>query len=89
MKEKKVKWVVILLVIVLIVIVADIAVRFSVPAKPKQPSRCLKIPMKFAMEYPDCANKLIEAANLTNIHVVPPGTLEARRRNLSSLYTKS
>jgi hypothetical protein len=88
MKKKEAKWVVILLVLVLIAAVVDIAVRLSVLAKPKQPSRCLAIPIRFLMEYPNCTNKLIQAANLTNIHIVPPGTLEARRRNLSTLRTK-
>ncbi|RKY03788.1 MAG: hypothetical protein DRP56_10820 [Planctomycetota bacterium] len=83
MKKNKAKWIVILLVLVLMV---DIVVRLSVPTNPKQPSQCLAIPMKFAMEYPDCANKLIQAVNLTNIHIVPPGTLEARRYNQSKLY---
>ena len=82
MKKNKAKWAVILLVLVLMV---NIVVRLSVPTNPKQPSQCLAIPMKFAMEYPDCANKLLEAANLTNIHIVTPGTLEARKRNLSHL----
>ena len=85
MKKNKAKWAVILLVLVLMAVMVDIVVRLSVPANPKQPSRCLAIPMKFAMEYPDCANKLIQAANLTNTHIVPPGTMEARRRNLSRL----
>ena len=86
MKEKKAKRVVILLVVLLIVVVADITVRLSVPAKPKQPSRCLAIPMNFAMENPDCMNELFKAVNLTNIRIVPPGTLEARRYNQSKLY---
>ena len=89
MKDKKVKWVVILLVVVLIVIVADIAVRFSVPAKPKQPSRGLIIPMNFAMETPDCMNELFKVANLTNIRIVPQGTLEARRLSQSKFYNSN
>ena len=88
MKEKKVEWVVILIVVVLIAVVADIAVHLSGPEKSKQPSRCLEVPIKFAMEYPDCTNKLIQAANLTNIRIVPSGTLEARRNNLSILRKK-
>jgi len=36
LKEKKAKWVVILLVVVLIAVVADIAARLSVPAKDKK-----------------------------------------------------
>ena len=78
MKEKKVKWIVLLPVLVLVAVVADIAIRLSV----------LAIPLKFIMKIPDCLNKLNEAANLTNISIVPPGTLETRRRNLSTLRTK-
>ena len=84
-EKNKAKLAVILLIVVLIAIVADIAVRLLGPKKSKQPSRCLEIPIKFAVEYPNCANKLIQAANLTNIRIVPPGTLEARKRNLSHL----
>ena len=86
MKEKKAKWVVILLVVVLIAVVADIAVRFSVPAKPESSSQCSKMLIKVGMEDPGCANKLLKAANLTNVNIVPPGTLEARRYNQSKLY---
>ena len=88
MKKKKVKWIVILLVVVLAAVVFDIAVRLSVPEKPTQPSRYLTIPIKFAMENPNCTNKLLKVANLTKVRIVPPGTLEARRHNLSTLHTK-
>ena len=86
MKKNSAKWAVILLIIVLTAIVIDIAVRLSVPLKSKQPLRCLAIPIKFAMEYPNCTNRLIQAANLRNIRIVPPETLEARRYNQSKLY---
>ena len=86
MKKKKAKWAIILLIVVLVAVVVDIAVRLSVPEKPTQPSRCLVIPMNFAMENPDCMNELFNAANLTNIRIVPTGTLEARRYNQSKLY---
>ena len=85
MKKKKAKWVVILLVLVLITIMADIAIRLSMLSEPEK-SRCLEIPIKFVMENPDCADKLFKAANLTNVHIVPPGTLEAQRYNQSKLY---
>ena len=79
MKEKKAKWIVILLVLVLAAVVADIAVRLSVPAKPEPSLQYSKILIRVGMEDPDCANKLLKAANLTNIRIVPSGTLEARR----------
>ena len=79
MKEKKAKWVVILLVLVLIAIVVDIAVRLSVPEKPEPSLQYSKMLIKVGMEDPDCANKLLKAANLTNVHIVPSGTMEAKR----------
>ena len=79
MKKKKAKWIVILLVLVLIAVVADIAVRLSGSAKSKPSLQYSKMLIKIGMEDPDCANKLLKAANLTNIRIVPPGTLEARR----------
>ena len=89
MKEKKAKWIAILLVAVLVAVVADITVRLSTPDKSKQPSKCLTIPVKYAMEYPNCTNNLLKAANLTNVHIVPPGTLEARRLRQSELYNSN
>ena len=79
MKKKKAKWIVILLVVVLIVVMADTAVRLSVSAKPKPSLQYSKMLIKVGMEDPGCANKLLKAANMTNIRIVPPGTLNARR----------
>ena len=89
MKEKKIKWVIILLIVVLVAVVADIAVRLSVPEKPTQPSRCLTIPIKFAMEYPNCTNNLLKAANLTNIRIVPHGTIESRLRHQTDFRSQN
>ncbi len=81
MKKKKVKWIVILLVMVLVAVVADIAVRLSIPAKSEPSLQYSKILIKIGMEDPGCANKLLKAANLTNVRIVPPGTLTSRRKN--------
>jgi len=81
LKKNKAKWIVILLVVVLVAVVADIAIRLSMPTKPKLSSQYSKMLIKIGMEDPDCANKLLKAANLTNIRIVPPGTFEARRKN--------
>ena len=79
MKKKKAKWVVILLIVVLMAVVADIAVRLSTPIKPEPSLQYSKILIRVGMEDPECANKLLKAANLTNMRIVPPGTLNARR----------
>jgi len=41
------------------------------------------------MEDPDCANKLLKAANLTNVRIVPPGTLTSRRKNQTTLQKQN
>ena len=86
MKEKNIKWITVLLMLVLVAIVADIAIRLNWSYQSKDTSRHLVIPVEFMYKYPDCANKLIEAVNLTNVHMVPPGTLETRRYNQSRLH---
>ncbi len=83
MNEKRIRLIVILLIVILIAVVADITIRVLPSAKPKQRSRCLAIPTRFIMEYPDCANKLVQAANLTNIHIVPPSPLSPKKQNES------
>ena len=83
MKEKNRRWVIVLLVMILIAVVADITIMVLPSAKAKQQSRCLAVPTSFIMEYPDCADKLVQAANLTNIHIISPMTLRVRRYNQS------
>ena len=87
MKEKNVKWIIVLLMLVLVAIVADIVIRSN--WSPQSNSQQLVIPVEFMYKYPDCANKLVEVANLTNIHMVPPGTLEQKRLMQSSLYNRN
>ncbi len=85
MEKKKAKWIVILFVVVLIAVVADIAIR----SNRSHQSKDLVIPVEFMYKYPDCANKLIKTANLTNVRMVPPGTLEQKRLRQSSLYNRN
>ena len=89
MKEKNVKWFIVLLMLVLVAVVADIVIRVNCSYQCKDTSQQLVIPVEFMYKYPDCANKLIEAANLTNVHMVPPGTLERKRLMQSSLYNRN
>jgi hypothetical protein len=86
MNEKRIRLIVILLIVILLAVVADITIRILPSAKAKQQSRFLAVPTKFIMEYPDCANKLVQAANLTNIRIVSTKTLESGRYNQSKLY---
>lgn len=77
MNEERTILIVILLIVILLAVVADITIRVLPSAESKQQSRCLAVPTKFIMEHPDCADKLVQAANLTNIRIVSPKTLES------------
>lgn len=88
MKENSAKWVVILLVLTLTAVVADIAIRLSMPANPEPSLQYSKVLMKVGMEDPDCANKLLKATNLTNVRIVPVGTLNARRNKVTIVIPK-
>lgn len=81
MNEKRIRLIVILFIVILLAVMADIALRLLHPAK--QQSRCLVVPTSFIMEHPDCADKLVQAANLTNVRIVSPKTLESQRYDQS------
>lgn len=83
MNEKRIRLIVILLIVILLAVVADITIRILPPAKAKQQPQCLAVPTSFIMEYPDCADKLVQAANLTNIRIVSPKTLDSGRYDQS------
>ena len=88
MKQSKKRWLKVLLVLLLIAVMADVTVRLLLMAEEKVPSRCLAIPTRFILEYPECAQRLVEAANVTNVRIVATDTFESRRLrelNLSKL----
>ena len=79
MKQKKGRWLKVLIVLLLIAVVADVTARILLLAEEKAASRCLAIPTHYVLEYPECADKLLQAANITNVHIVSSGTLESQR----------
>ena len=89
MKQREKKWLKVLVILLLVAVIADVMTRLLLLPEEKTPSRCLAIPTKFILEYPECSQRLIEVANLTNVRVVPPGTLEERRYNQSKFYNMS
>ena len=46
----------------------------------KKSLSCEAMPMKFAFDYPDCANKLLEAMNVTNVKVLSLNSTNAITR---------
>ena len=67
----KFPWTAALLIFLLILIGVDIAMRIILWPQPEPSSRCLALPTRFVLDYPECADKLIQAVNMTNIHIVP------------------
>ena len=69
MKKDKSKWVVVLLMLILVALVVNVVIMIRlVQTKASKP--CLSIPTRFILEYPECAEKLVQAANVSNVRIV-------------------
>ena len=81
MKEKQTLWMMVLLVLVLIGVAADILLTLRTqPASRARPSLpCAAIPTRYILQYPDCADRLLRAMNVTNVRILP-------RSNLSGIH---
>ena len=67
MQSNHMKWLIVLAVLLLTAVVVDIGVRISGNDRP-----CLAIPTRFILEEPQCAEKLVRAANVSGVRVVAP-----------------
>ena len=80
MKIKKPIWRVVLLVCILGLVLANVltAIRLTSkidnvqPCPQKRRLPCEAIPIKFAIDEPNCANKLLGAMNITNVQFLLP-----------------
>ena len=81
MKKRKRRWLKVLLVLLLIVVMSDLTVRLMLLKVEKTSSQCLMIPTRFVQDYPECAQRLIEVANVTNVRIVANGTLNSESTN--------
>lgn len=72
MRDKDIRVLKILLIIVLFSTEANILLTLRCkPSAPEgEPLPCQAIPIQFVARHPDCANELIQAMNITNVHVV-------------------
>ena len=63
---------IVLLVLILVGIVADIIITSkamsAMPARSSLP--CAAIPTRYVMEYPECADRLLRAMNVTNVRII-------------------
>ncbi len=77
-KLRKVNWNRILLVAILILLIFEIVLHLAFQKKPNESLPDLSsqhtlylpaVPIQFVHENPDCTNKLLDAMNLTNVHI--------------------
>ena len=82
MKPKRIGLIVILLVLILAGIVADIVITIkAIPSTPARPSLpCAAIPTRYVMEYPECADKFLQAMNVTNVRIWSVETSSLNRK---------
>ena len=67
MKDLYKMWIIGLFVLLLTLVVVDITLRI-IQQRNEKP--CLAIPTKFILQEPECVEKLIQAANVSNVRVI-------------------
>ena len=82
MKGNYAKWLIALVVLLLVAVVIDIGVRLNTKDRP-----CLAIPTRFILEEPQCAEKLIRAANVSGVRIVTKPALGITLCNQSPILT--
>ena len=82
--KKKPVWQMVFLVCVLGLVLANLLIAIRLTSKIDQVQSCPQkrkslpceaIPIKFAMQEPQCANKLLRAMNVTNVNFLPDRAL--------------
>ena len=75
MKQKTTVVIMALLSLILIGLVVDIIITVrTVPGESaKQSLPCAAIPTRYVLEYPECADKLLRAMNVTNVRILSRG----------------
>jgi hypothetical protein len=72
------KWIIALLIVIVILLVVNIFVTLK-SFTSRRPKADFNMPVKFAVEHPECANKLLEAMNITNVRIVPADAADSSR----------
>ena len=75
MGEEKSKLVMVLLVLVLGILIVNAVILLGL-ARSRASKPCLTVPTRFILEYPKCAEKLVQAANVSNVKIVSLRALE-------------
>ena len=84
MRRKKPVWQIVLLICVLGLVLVNLLIAMKLASKIDQIQSCPQkrkslpceaIPIKFAVQEPQCANKLLRAMNVTNVNFLPDRVL--------------
>ena len=75
--EKYKQWVILLIALLVIVSVFNIWAIWKITQLRTQGQR-LSIPKSFVMNYPYCANKLLELMNISNVHIEPMSNVSGK-----------
>jgi len=67
MKSPYRRWVIGLLILLLVLVAFDICLRTT---KYSNQRPCLAVPTKFILQEPECAEKLLRAANVSGVRIV-------------------
>ena len=72
MEQKETRWHIVLLVLLLVAMTVNIVITIKShwPVACESSLPCSAIPTRFVLEHPDCADKLVEAMNITKVHIV-------------------
>ena len=73
-----------LVVILVAVIMVDLGVRNHCGATSRAVSPDLLIPKEFILEHPECTERLIQAADITNVHIVTPEQIQCCVQNATT-----
>jgi len=73
MSDKDVRVLKILLIMILFSMEVNILLTLGCrpPAPEREPLPCQAIPVQFVARHPDCADKLLQSMNISNVHVEP------------------
>ena len=92
-------WQMILLICILVVVAGDLVITVTIAedmgkVQSAQPQRarglpCEAIPIRFALDEPDCANKLLRAMNETNVNFLPRRSIESRPENGTDIHSEN
>lgn len=99
MMQRSRNWSLVLLICILAIVIPNGVITLKLAAdmdkvQSAQPQRarglpCEAIPIRFALDEPDCANKLLRAMNVTNVNFLPRQSTESMSKNETDSHSEN